>query len=348
MWVCIYFNELICNHLLTIYKGDWSIRKLLPIILELLVWTYILLSGMLKQMESKRDAEKTESQLLKTFDYAWNKGSNGSRRLNDVIKKLESLSSKTSPFPSITRKLRMLGQKQVGIRIKARKQILKENALSTDQDINSLLARVFKFGRSRPRLVSDRVGTTGEHGNVCGVALGDGIICERPPVEGRKRCSGHKGMKTKSSFSKPIVERKPQISEVNHNGMNFHLVRGKCSDNEEFTIICGVILNDGLPCKRLPVQGRKRCEEHKGMRIRALISNSMIGKPHHTDDLIMKSSDKFQPQVLPECSISCGVELGHGKSCEKLPVVGRKRCEEHKGMRIHSLISKLAAIDGSK
>ena len=289
-------------------------------------------------MESKRNAEKTESQLLITFDYAWNKGSNGVRRLNDVLKKLENLSSSTSPFTSVTRKFQMLGQKQVGIRIKSNKTFLKENDLNTDQDINSLLSRVFKFGRSRPRLVSDRVvGDTGKHDDTCGVTLVDGIICERPPVEGRKRCAEHKGMKTKSSFSKLIVERKPQMSEVNqesegHTFQSFGY-NGVNSVNEGFTIICGVILDDGFPCKRPPVQGRKRCEEHKGMRIKMSISNSS----HHTDDLILKSNKD-----------TCGVNLGHGKFCERQAVVGRKRCEEHKGMRINSLISKLAAKDKSR
>ncbi|KAJ9688191.1 hypothetical protein PVL29_014089 [Vitis rotundifolia] len=325
-------------------------------------------------IESKRDAERTESRLLKAFDYAWNKGSNGARRPSDVLRKLDKTSSSTPLFPSITRKFQMLGQKQVGIRIKASKPFLQENGLSTDQDINSLLSRVFKFGRSQPRLVSDRVGVTGNYNSTCGVALGDGTICERPPVEGRKRCTEHKGMKTKSSFSKPIVERKPQMVDLNqeseghsaqsygYNTVNFQLVGGKCPVNEDFTITCGVILDDGFPCKRQPVLGRKRCEEHKGMRINVSISNSTIGKSHHTYDVFFKSNNddtdyesKLQPQVLPDCrslsnkdyGITCGVDLGHGIFCKRLVVAGRKRCEEHKGMRINSLISTLAGKDRS-
>lgn len=311
-------------------------------------------------IESKRDAERTESRLLKTFDYAWNKGSNGARRPSDVLRKLEKTSSSTPPFPSITRKFQMLGQKQVGIIIKASKPFLQENGLSTDQDINSLLARVFKFGRSQPRLVSDRVGVTGNYNSTCGVALGDGTICERPPVEGRKRCAEHKGMKTKSSFSKPIVERKPQMVDLNRESeghsaqsygytVNFQLVGSKCPVNKDFTIICGVILDDGFPCKRQPVLGRKRCEEHKGMRTNVSISNSTVGKSHHTYE------SKLQPQVLPDCrsfsntdyGITCGVDLGHGIFCKRLAVAGRKRCEEHKGMRINSFISTLAGEDKS-
>ena len=348
-------NESICNHLPT-----RPISKFLHVILEFLIYPSHLLSWMLKQIESKRDAERTESRLLKTFDYAWNKGSNGARRPSDVLRKLEKTSSSTPPFPSITRKFQMLGQKQVGIIIKASKPFLQENGLSTDQDINSLLARVFKFGRSQPRLVSDRVGVTGNYNSTCGVALGDGTICERPPVEGRKRCAEHKGMKTKSSFSKPIVERKPQMVDLNRESeghsaqsygytVNFQLVGGKCPVNKDFTIICGVILDDGFPCKRQPVLGRKRCEEHKGMRTNVSISNSTVGKSHHTYE------SKLQPQVLPDCrsfsntdyGITCGVDLGHGIFCKRLAVAGRKRCEEHKGMMINSLISTLAGEDKS-
>ncbi|KAI3790085.1 hypothetical protein L2E82_02898 [Cichorium intybus] len=39
-------------------------------------------------MDSKKEAEKKESQLLKTFDYAWNRGMNGERRPVDIHQKL--------------------------------------------------------------------------------------------------------------------------------------------------------------------------------------------------------------------------------------------------------------------
>ncbi|KAL0338973.1 UNVERIFIED_CONTAM: protein EFFECTOR OF TRANSCRIPTION 2 [Sesamum angustifolium] len=42
-------------------------------------------------MKSKNDAVITEKQLLDKFDYAWNKGSNGARRHDDICRKLDSL-----------------------------------------------------------------------------------------------------------------------------------------------------------------------------------------------------------------------------------------------------------------
>lgn len=290
-------------------------------------------------MESKRDAQKIESQLLNKFDYAWNKGSNGTRRPNDVLNKLEKLASSTPLFPSIIRKFQMLGQKPVGIRIKASKPFMQED-LSTYQDTSSLLPSVFKFGRSQPRLVSDRIGVAGNSNSTCGMTLSDGTICERPPVQGNKRCTDHRGMKKKSSFSKPVLEGKVAYSE------------GKCLVNEDFTLTCGVILDDGVPCRRIPTRGRKRCEEHKGMRIDFSISDSTKAKSHYND---AEYESKLQPETLSHYksfpsknySITCGVDLGHGNFCRRLAVEGRQRCEEHKGMRISSLITRLATKEKS-
>ncbi|KAL0386497.1 UNVERIFIED_CONTAM: protein EFFECTOR OF TRANSCRIPTION 2 [Sesamum latifolium] len=36
----------------------------------------------------------------------------------------------------------------------------------------------------------------------------------------------------------------------------------------------------------------------------------------------------------------CGITIGHGSVCTKAPVEGRKRCAEHKGMKVNGLISK--------
>ncbi|KAH7854265.1 hypothetical protein Vadar_011870 [Vaccinium darrowii] len=48
-------------------------------------------------MKNKAKAEKTETRLLNTSDYAWNKGNNGDRRHEKVLQKLR-LSKKLSGF----------------------------------------------------------------------------------------------------------------------------------------------------------------------------------------------------------------------------------------------------------
>ena len=35
----------------------------------------------------------------------------------------------------------------------------------------------------------------------------------------------------------------------------------------------------------------------------------------------------------------CGVNLGDGKFCDRQPVKGRKRCEQHKGKRVNAFVS---------
>ena len=70
-------------------------------------------------MESKRDAEKTEAQLLNRFDYAWNTNNNGARRPDDIFRKLDKIASGSTKFPIIARKLLTFTNKQVGIAIKA-------------------------------------------------------------------------------------------------------------------------------------------------------------------------------------------------------------------------------------
>ncbi|XVF88697.1 hypothetical protein PTKIN_Ptkin19aG0071100 [Pterospermum kingtungense] len=117
---------------------------------------------------------------------------------------------------------------------------------------------------------------------------------------------------------------------------------------ENYTITCGVVLEDGSICRRPPVEGRKRCAEHKGK------------KTNEVSGFDMKSSELFPPKKLetrvslerPVSSygsddIICGVELGDGYLCRKQPVRGRIRCEDHKGMKVTSLLSRLEAKTAS-
>ncbi|KAM7257945.1 hypothetical protein ACFE04_013686 [Oxalis oulophora] len=100
------------------------------------------------------------------------------------------------------------------------------------------------------------------------------------------------------------------------------------SDNyvtEEPGPICGVLLSDGDSCRKSPVPGRKRCEEHKGKKVYGFVLESRTGG---------QSNDV--PDTVPSQTwfVTCGVVLQNGDLCDRAPVPGRKRCEEHKGMRV--------------
>ncbi|XP_049931591.1 protein EFFECTOR OF TRANSCRIPTION 2-like isoform X2 [Nymphaea colorata] len=254
-------------------------------------------------MKNKKEAELKESQLLAFFDYAWNKGSNGSRRADYVLQKLDKAGLGIRAFTLIPLsfkqlKWKALGSKKMGIEIKSGKPIVDTD--SNPERNPDLHARVLKFSHSRPRLVAERTGGL-DALNVCGVTLGNGSICKEPPVPGRKRCSEHKGKRI--------------------NGLH----KGSNTDDHEATTggldpqnVCGVAFGNGSICKEPPVPGRKRCSEHKGRRINGL--HEGLNTDHH-------GPPKGNPCV-------CGVILEDGSFCKQKPVPGRKRCEKHKGRRV--------------
>ncbi|XP_027357414.1 protein EFFECTOR OF TRANSCRIPTION 2-like [Abrus precatorius] len=236
-------------------------------------------------MQNKEDALRTEAQLLSTFDYAWNTSNNGIRRPDDILQKLLKIASGTRTFSDMARALLPFSftQKQVGIRIKSSKLPLADDKLdAADNGSYNFLSRVFSFNRSRPRIVQEITGIIQdqESAKICGVALGDGSICRRPPADKRVRCPQHKGMRTNVSTAKA---RAPKSESTVANGYRYQNVSHDLEDPSQTEIespadesitkanICGIILNDGSTCRRQPVKGRKRCPEHKGKRIRASI-----------------------------------------------------------------------------
>jgi len=137
-----------------------------------------------------------------------------------------------------------------------------------------------------------------EEYNICGVICGNGTMCRNRPVWGRKRCVEHKGKKaTVNKYKLPTST--------------------ECWEIEEDGDICGVV-SDGYVCRRKPVSGRKRCEEHKGQRTAVMLP--------------MMSLESFEEGK--NLAVVCGVGLGDGSTCRKSPVPGRKRCALHKGRRI--------------
>ncbi|KAL5573016.1 hypothetical protein UlMin_022613 [Ulmus minor] len=217
-------------------------------------------------MQSKSDAIKTETSLLNIFDYAWNTSINGPRRPNDILQKLDKISSSSTQFSDITRKFLPFRQKKVGIKIKSSNLLSTENKTGTcpEEESHSFLPQVFKVGRSQPRLVVERKNTI-----ICGVVSDDGSVCRTPPVEGRKRCVDHKGMKIKGSIKIQISNSDfpSQLPIRSHDTQELPLFRVNSSLSESFTPACGFILVDGSPCTRQPLRGNKRCSDHKGRRI---------------------------------------------------------------------------------
>ncbi|EOA13287.1 hypothetical protein CARUB_v10026317mg [Capsella rubella] len=325
-------------------------------------------------MGSKRVAEATEGMLLSTFDYAWNKGSNGERRQLDLLKKLGDRKFMSKRKPGISRVLFPFLSNQVGIRIKGEKHVLKEERkLSSDVDeekSTNFLSSILKLTRSRPQPVSDRFdemdGSCTD--SVCGVILENGGFCNRSPVKGRKRCIEHKGQRV--CRVSPEKQTPPPNLEI-FTGQDRH-------SHKDSDVRCGVILPDMESCSKRAVQGRKRCEDHKGMRINAFLfllnqtDREKTVKDDNSSDLeshrelneeeeealtrfceattkkglpctrsppkgskrCWQHKEKTSPICFQPEIIACGVKLCNGLTCERSPVKGRKRCEEHKGMRI--------------
>ncbi|CAJ1951601.1 unnamed protein product [Sphenostylis stenocarpa] len=310
-------------------------------------------------MQNKEDALRTESQLLSTFDYAWNTSNNGIRRPEEILQKLQKIASGSITLSDVTRALLPFTQKQVGIRIKSSKLPQADHKLDeADNGNHNFLSRVFSFNRSRPRIVQSITDVTQEQENakICGVALGDGLICRRPPAEKRLRCPEHKGMRANASIAEPITVPKSENNVVlepdvccqtkgneyryqndSHEDPPQTVIGSPVDESLTNTNICGIILNEGFTCRRQPVKGRKRCHEHKGRRIGASIKKK--GNGYRYQNVSYDVEDPLQTLVGSPAveSISntniCGIILNDGSTCTRQAVKGRKRCHEHKGRR---------------
>ncbi|CAN0838866.1 Protein EFFECTOR OF TRANSCRIPTION 2 [Linum grandiflorum] len=291
-------------------------------------------------IKDKKGAEKTESELLNTFDYAWNRGGNGPRRPNEILQKLDKISSSTAAtakLKHISKRLMSFGQAAVGIKIEAITNPQKPVKTKDDDDgINKFFARVFKFNRSKPRLVvSDSYRIPDEKdkcGNICGFIMVDGIPCTIPPVAGRKRCEEHKGMRiyggsnyvkscpeTVHTCSSPTTVEEDELSKfttnMDGNQPQFDWKLNGRDDDK----LCGAGLVNGSLCRRRSQKGNERCWQHQ---VKKIVND--------TDDLLIKF--ELEGGVA---TITCGVPLLNGSSCGRAPVPGRKRCLQHKGMRVH-------------
>ncbi|KAF3332886.1 hypothetical protein FCM35_KLT02463 [Carex littledalei] len=250
-------------------------------------------------MRNKLEAEKREAQLLDYFDYAWNQIHNGSIRREEILSKLDKRLSSSQMSSPIFQKFQnskkiFFHEKKVGVSI--------NNSVLFDKYI---VPEVRKVGKSWPQVLqreTETSHTTTPIETICGIALGDGGVCANRPIQGRKRCEDHKGRR--------IVEtRKERL--LNNNSLG-------C----EIETICGIALVDGGVCANRPIQGRKRCEDHKGRRIvetrkERLLNNNSLGC-------------EIEQALVSVCGAFSEID---GSICKKPPAVGRKRCEVHKGRR---------------
>ncbi|KAK4432919.1 protein EFFECTOR OF TRANSCRIPTION 2 [Sesamum alatum] len=147
-------------------------------------------------MNSKKDAKNTEDQLLEMYDYAWNKRSNGGRRPDDILKELDRC-AKNSQF-SFSLLRMMLQCFHQGDKIKTCDQFLNSAVGANNQGIMSRIFGIMRLqpGRSQSGCPDD------DSKGICGVTVGHGSVCSKAPVEGRKRCAEHKGMKVNGFVSK--------------------------------------------------------------------------------------------------------------------------------------------------
>lgn len=134
-----------------------------------------------------------------------------------------------------------------------------------------------------------------------------------------------------------FVKSRPQL--VKHDD--------KLSQDE---VICGVAIGHGSICKNKPVPGRKRCSNHKGKRITGISDvtsrHSIIAEDEPSasnNKLSIPLGNELVPAIIQETRHfdeeydTCGMICGDGSICQNMPVLGRKRCELHKGQRITTL-----------
>jgi hypothetical protein len=231
-------------------------------------------------MDNKQEAEKTEAQLLRVFDYAWNKLQNGACRREEILLKLEQVA--TGHRSSLLSRVRHLRQDIFGV--KAGIKIKGSGSVNTPPGImKSMLPRVRTFVGFRPQPVNSE-DNGGEAIDIPWKKI-SGIPCGNRQAH-RRRSGGHR-------IKKIDVAKRRTVP---------------IQDSNSF---CGVVLEDGSSCLEHPVEGRKRCSLHKGRRVKGSPKSSSnsypcqaeIPIPHLTKDL--DNSD--QPHDIIE-SIPCLTE----------------------------------------
>ncbi|XP_072982353.1 protein EFFECTOR OF TRANSCRIPTION 2-like [Typha latifolia] len=260
-------------------------------------------------MSDKKEAVKAEAQLLGVFDYAWNRLQNGYCRREEIILRLDNAvtSRKTSLLGKLHRWKHITFGGKVGIKISGNGS---HSTSGSSNGMQNFLPRVRKLVNYRPQLVQVGNKHNGDH-DMCGIPTDSLSVCKNRSVRGDHR-----------------------DEKITLNDSTIHEATAK-----ESSAACGVTLEDGSSCLAIPVQGRKRCELHKGRRkVKPKPKVLSDSKPFNGME---NSSIRSQCQVMEKTEEMhgfdntlniCGVETTYG-ICRRRPVAERKRCEEHKGMR---------------
>ncbi|KAJ1291655.1 hypothetical protein BS78_02G332500 [Paspalum vaginatum] len=202
------------------------------------------------RMDNKQEAEKTEAQLLRVFDYAWNKLQNGSCRREEILLKLEQRTA--NHRSSLLSRVRQMKQKifgeKAGIEIKGY-----ESGNTSPRIMKRMLPRVRTIVRFRPLLFnSDDSGDEATD-----------IPCANRQAH-RRRSNGYK------------VKR-------------IDVAKRRTVPIQDSNSTCGVVLEDGSSCLEHPVQGRKRCSLHKGRRVKGSPKSSPTSYPCQVEIPITES-----------------------------------------------------------
>ncbi|KAG0620663.1 hypothetical protein M758_4G233700 [Ceratodon purpureus] len=143
--------------------------------------------------DSKVVAEQVESELLAVFDYAWNKGTSGTRRSRDILAKLfMAWPSKNTSFRSLIFSGKrspwlFLGRTNaVGIKVALRKP--QDTTTSTFSSRNIMRCNLCFLTTVQPKRRSITMASLDVR---CGAATARGMPCNAPPLRGRKRCLQH-------------------------------------------------------------------------------------------------------------------------------------------------------------
>jgi len=323
--------------------------------------------------DSKAVAVQVEAELLAVFDYAWNKGGNGSRRSEDILAKLfmgcpvedsSSCSQKSSQKRWV-----LFGTKRVGITV----------AVQKPQDTNSW-SKFNKLGnfcfllKTRPQLLAAVGGKTAEFtkldiGGHCGVITDSGLPCSALPSKGRKRCLMHKGMRVKCN-----PNRKSTLKGTHQSVRQIPSISLKQKEVLTIDQVCLPVRSLCLPSlsgmsKQLPLSERRCLPSLSGMSKQLPLSErrcrrslsfntwmkfediaqtnaNVIGDGGRNSELSDKHRMELESQrlkdkktvgsKLPDVvrSEHCGVILSDGYPCSVAPIKNRKRCLLHKGMHI--------------
>ncbi|KAM0913003.1 hypothetical protein ACQ4PT_012439 [Festuca glaucescens] len=213
-------------------------------------------------MGNKKEAEKTEGQLLRVFDYAWNKLQNGACRREEILLKLEQRSHRTS----LLSRVRHFKQKVFGDRAGIKITSSGSFGISSGST-ESMLPRVRTFVGFRPRSV-----------NSCD-SLNEAIDIHR-------KCTPQANTPGSNQAHRRIGGYKVKKIDV---------ITRRTAPLRESNSVCGVTLEDGSTCLEDPLEGRKRCDLHKGRRVRVKQS-CKVSSSSYTCQVVIPTDESI-PQL---------------------------------------------------